>query len=64
MRTLDFAGKDRMLLDVLESALTMKEPSRTHRIKEILSGQHERGYAECQEDLRTLMGVPHPVNGW
>jgi len=64
MRTLDFAGPDSLLLNVLEDALTMKEPHRTNRIKEILSGTHERGYAECQEDLCTVLGVPHPVRGW
>jgi len=64
MRKLDFETKDRMLLDVLESALILKEPYRANRIKEILSVTHERGYAECQKDLRNVLGVPHPVNGW
>jgi len=64
MKNLDFNTTDRILLDVLEGALVLKEPHRTNRIKEILSGTHERGYAECQEDLRTVLGVLHPVQGW
>jgi len=64
MRKLDFETKDRIIFDVLESALVLSEPQRTNRIKEILNGQYERGYAECQEDMRIVLGVPHPVNGW
>jgi len=61
MRKLDFNKEDRLLLDVLESALLLEEPARTNRIKEILNSTYANGYAECRKDLRTVLGVPHPV---
>ena len=65
MKKLDFEGEDRITLDMLEHAIKIQSSHlSTERIKEILNSLYQRGYTDCQRDLRTVLGIEQHITGW